>query len=85
MYAIRSYYDADRHQGEAEHILPAEGKGQYRCEQHGQDGARVAGAGYAHGGALMLRRIPAGGQRQRYRKGGSGHTQSQAQQQRLVV
>ncbi len=74
-----------RDQGQAEHIVPAEDRRQHRGEQRRQHGAGVARAGDAHGLALMFRRIPLRGQRQRHGEGGASHAEEQAEQQRLLI
>ena len=57
--------------------LPAVGRGQARHEERRQHGAGVAGAGDAHHQALVLRRIPARGERQRHGEAGAGHAEQQ--------
>ena len=59
-------------------MLPAEASGEARREQRGEHGAGVAGAGDAERHALMLRRIPARGQRQRDGEGGAGDAEHDA-------
>ena len=62
--------------------MPAEGDGERRREQRGQHRAGIAGAGDAERQALMLRRIPARGQRQGDGEGGAGDAQHHAERQR---
>jgi hypothetical protein len=71
--------------GDAVHGLPAELLRQRRREQHGQHGAAVAGAGNAHGQALVLGRVPARTQRQRHAEAGAGDAQQHAHGQHRVV
>ena len=72
-----------RGQGDGEYSVPAEGHGEHGAEEGGQRGAAVAGAGYPHRQTLVLRRIPAAGQRQGHGEARPGHAQHQADQQHL--
>ncbi|MCY1354312.1 hypothetical protein D9M69_406830 [compost metagenome] len=74
-----------RDQRQAEHVVPAEQGGQAGREEGGEHGAGVAGAGDAHGLALVLRRIPLRGQRQGDGEGRAGDAEEQAEQQCLLV
>ena len=60
---------------QAEDGVPAKCVGQQRREQRGESRAAVACAGDAHRQALILRRIPAAGQRQRGGETGPGHAE----------
>ncbi len=68
---------------EADHVAPSQRRGQGGCEEGGQNGPGVAGAGNAQRLALVLGRIPAGGQRQGDGEGGARHAQHHAEQQHL--
>ena len=59
--------------------LPAPMFGDGRREQGVEHDAHVAGAGNAHDDALQIRRIPAAGLRQGYRKGGAAEAQNGAE------
>src|SRR5579875_638815 len=66
-------YHKQRNQGQTKNGMPAQPARQHRTEEGGQGGTAVAGAGNAHRQALIVRRIPTAGQRQRRREAGSRH------------
>jgi hypothetical protein len=74
-----------RHQRQAEDVAPAEGDRQARGDQRGQRRPRIAGTGDAQRRTLMLRRIPARGERQGDGERGAGDAEEAAEDQRLLV
>jgi hypothetical protein len=78
-------HDGQRDQRDAEDVGPAVGRRQTGRQQRGKGGARVAGTGDAHGRALMLRRIPARGQRQRGSEGSAGNAEETTEDQHFGI
>jgi hypothetical protein len=75
-----------RDQGEAEDARPgAQRRGEHGREQRGEGGAAVAGPGDAHGQPLMLRRIPAAGQRQRRGEAGPRDAEQSADEDHVEI
>ena len=77
--------DGERHHGEAEHVVPADQHGEAGREQRGEHGAGIAGAGDAERSALVLRRIPARGERQRDGERRAGDAEHEAERERALI
>ena len=73
----------ERDQRQAEHGVPAPGRGEPRAEERGQGRTAVAGAGDPHHQPLESGRVPAPRQRQRRGEARPRHAQQQADEQHL--
>ena len=82
---IHNKGDGERKRCKTDDIGPAKRLRQDGREKGGKRGPRISGAGYAKRQALMLRRVPARGQRQGHGEGGSRHAQDQPERQNLTV
>src|ERR1035437_5179314 len=77
--------DDERYHRQPEHVVPAERLRQRRREQRREHGAGIARPSDAERRALVLRWIPARGERQRDRERCPGHAKEHAEDQYLLV